>query len=151
MTALTILGHSLLSAGIHYSVLHHCSWDQPQPIHLHRQIYGCIIPSPRPYEDYSSPDFRIYILWERGPQHTSSCRHDHCNNGNGLVWQCLLQAGRERAAQLLYFGYQIPKTRCIIRVLWCRWKGIEFSKKVGNTSQNKRKKERKKKTKNWAS
>ncbi|KAE8669723.1 Nucleotide-sugar transporter family protein isoform 3 [Hibiscus syriacus] len=43
--------------------------DQPQPVYLHRQVYGRIVPSAWPYEDYSRPDFRFHFLLNPLPNH----------------------------------------------------------------------------------
>ena len=77
------------SAVIHNSVLYHCGRDQSQSIHLHRQIYGRVIPSAWSYEDYSCPDFRIHFLWKRGSQFTSNFGYGHCRSGNDVVRQRL--------------------------------------------------------------
>lgn len=92
---------SFLSAVLHNIVLYHCSGDQSQPIHLHRQVHCCVIPSPRPYEDHSRPYIRIHFLRKRGSQSPCDSGYDHRSIGDDLVWQCLIQARWKGASQLL--------------------------------------------------
>lgn len=92
------LGHFCLPAVIHNSLLHHRGRDQSQSIHLHRQIYSCVVPSAWTYEDHSCVDFRFHFIWERGSQFTCNYGYDRCCYRNGLVWQRLRHAGREGTA-----------------------------------------------------
>ncbi|KAE8725564.1 hypothetical protein F3Y22_tig00008386pilonHSYRG00021 [Hibiscus syriacus] len=58
----------------HNPVLHHYRGDdQPQPVYLHRQVYGRIVPSAWPYEDYSRPDFRNAINFSDAGFSGASC------------------------------------------------------------------------------
>ncbi|KAK0604164.1 hypothetical protein LWI29_012723 [Acer saccharum] len=74
-----------VSQFLHSTIMQHCGWDQSQPIHLRRRVYGCVIPSAWPYEDYSGSDIRIHLFRERWSQVACDFGYGHCNCGNDLV------------------------------------------------------------------
>lgn len=86
-------------AVFHYPVMHHCYWNQPQPIHLHRKVYSSVIPSAWAHENHPCLNFGILLLWKRRPQFPcsfwdhSSCRYD-------LVWECFVKTRGKRAPKL---------------------------------------------------
>ena len=88
-------------ADVHISVMHYCSWDQPQPIYLHWEIYCCIISSTRPYEDNTCISDGILFLWEGWSQSPSGFRNGNSCAWNDMVWQCLIKARWKRALEPL--------------------------------------------------
>ena len=72
--------------------MHYCSWYQPQPIYLHRQIHRCLFSSIGTYEDNTCFNHGVLLLWEGGSQSPSCFWDGHSCGWNGLVWQCLIKA-----------------------------------------------------------
>lgn len=95
-------------AVFHYPVMHHCYWNQPQPIHLHRKVYSSVIPSAWAHENHPCLNFGILLLWKRRPQFPcsfwdhSSCRYD-------LVWECFVKTRGKRAPKLCTAHWQITE------------------------------------------
>ncbi|PSS19518.1 UDP-galactose transporter like [Actinidia chinensis var. chinensis] len=82
--------HILFFAGVYSPFMHHCSRDQPQPVHMHWKIHSRVLPSSRSYEDNTRLNPGFYILWEGGSKSTSGPRHGHSCDRNGLVRQCIV-------------------------------------------------------------
>uniref|UniRef100_A0A7C9EF72 Uncharacterized protein n=1 Tax=Opuntia streptacantha TaxID=393608 RepID=A0A7C9EF72_OPUST len=87
----------VVSAVLDHPFMHNCNRDKLEPVHLHRQIHRCVIPSARPYEDNPRFDSRIYVIWERRSELTSDPWHGNCSSGDDLVRECLLKARWKRA------------------------------------------------------
>ncbi|KAF2297518.1 hypothetical protein GH714_024919 [Hevea brasiliensis] len=92
----------LISRYVHYSVMHHCGWDQPQPVHLHWQIHSSVISSTWSYEDNPCVDNGVLLLRERGPESTGNSGHGHSRGRNDLEqlyqWIWRQQEGGSRVA-----------------------------------------------------
>lgn len=124
------LTYDFFSADFHIPVMHNCSWDQSQPIYLHRQIYSCFFPSTRPYENHTCSDSRVLFLWEGGSQSACGFGDDNSCGWNDLVWQCLFKTWWERAPEPLSPHHQnrytivyhrIPLIFVVIRCYGFSW------------------------------
>jgi hypothetical protein len=54
---------SLNSAAVYNPVVHNSDWNQPKPVHLHRKIHSCIVPSAGTHEDDPGADNGLLLLW----------------------------------------------------------------------------------------
>ncbi|KAJ0085443.1 hypothetical protein Patl1_07990 [Pistacia atlantica] len=86
------------------------SRDEPQPVHLHRQIHSRIISSTRSYEDDPRVGHGVLLLRKRRTQSARSSGYDHCRNGNDLVQQRLNEARWKGAPQPLASNNQTTKS-----------------------------------------
>lgn len=86
--------------GVSNPLMLHCSRDQPQPVHLHRQIHSRVLPSTWPHENNPCFDPRIYIFWKGGSKSARGSRDGDSRSWNGMVWKCIIQAWRKRETEL---------------------------------------------------
>lgn len=98
---LSFLSIVFVLADVHIPVMHHCSWDQPQPIYLHWQIYCCVFSSTWPYEDNTCFNNGVLFLWEGGSQSSRGFRDGNSCGWNDMVWQRLIKAWWKGALESL--------------------------------------------------
>lgn len=112
----------LFPADVPRLVMHHCCWNQPQSIHLHRQIHCSVFPSHRPHEDHPRAGPRVLLVWERGSQSSRRPWDDSSRNWYDLVRKRIIKARRKRAPELLHAQRQVSQAWTIVRLYrgWCQ-------------------------------
>ena len=75
-----------MCADFDHFVMCHRGGDEPEPVHMHREVHGCFIPSDRTYEDYTGSDIWIHFVRKRGSNFASGFGNGGGNCGNDMVW-----------------------------------------------------------------